>query len=117
MKKNPKVLFIDWHNTLSYSFFWSQLSDKNHPHNNYYKIINHWLFEKNNHLIEKWMRGSLNSEQICNKLAVENNLDKKIILNTLKESSEKMELCSNNILDIIKDIRKKNIINLVNAQY
>jgi FMN phosphatase YigB (HAD superfamily) len=55
------------------------------------------------------MRGSLNSEQICNKLAVENNLDKKIILNTLKESSEKMELCSNNILDIIKDIRKKNI--------
>lgn len=108
-ENKPKVLFIDWHKTLSYSFFWSQLSEKDHPYNNYHHIINQWLFEKNIHLIENWMKGLFNTEQICQKISTENNLNEQIIYNALKESSEKMKLCSPRIVDIIKNIRQQGI--------
>lgn len=113
MDKPPKVLFIDWHKTLSYSFFWSQLTDKNHPHNNYHEIITQWLFKKNSHIIEKWMRGLLSSNQICQQLAIENNLDQKIIFDTLKESAENMQLCSPEIIKIIEDLRLRGIKTII----
>lgn len=107
--QKPKVLFIDWNKTLSNSFFWSQLADKNHPHNNYHQIISHWLFEKNNHLIDQWMRGAFTAEEICRLIATENHLDQKIVFDTLRDSCFKMELCSPDIIDLVKNIQKQGI--------
>ncbi|WKZ24849.1 MAG: hypothetical protein QY321_00215 [Patescibacteria group bacterium] len=109
LRKSPKVLFVDWHKTLSHSFFWSQLSDKNHPYNNYHQIIDQWLFKKNSTLVEKWMLGFFTAEQICQKISVENNLNEKIIYYTLKESCENMQLCSKEIIGIINKLRKTGI--------
>lgn len=109
MTKKIKVLFVDWNKTLSQSLFWSQLTEQDHPYHYYFQTINYWLFGKNYQLIEKWMRGLLTAEQVCQKLAEENNLDWAIVFQTLRESCERMSLCSPEIINLIKRIRQKGI--------
>lgn len=109
MRKNIKALFIDWNKTLSNSLFWSQLKDKNHLYNNYHKTIIKWLFEKNVDLFDPWMRGSITSEQICKKIARENNLDWEVVYGTLRESCENMSLNSPEIINLVEKIRQKGI--------
>jgi len=108
-KNKPKVLFLDWNKTLSHSLFWSQLSEPNHIYGHYHKIITEWLFNKNSHLIDSWMRGEFTAEQICQFIATENALDYGIIWQTLKESCENMSLCSPKIIDLVKNIRQQGI--------
>lgn len=109
MSQNIKALFIDWNKTLSNSHFWFQLENKNHVYNNYHEIIINWLFEKNVDLINPWMRGSFTAKQLCERIAKENNLNQKIVYDTLKESCENMSLCSVKTIDLVTKIRNKGI--------
>lgn len=109
MKKKPKVLFIDWNKTLSNSLFWSQLKNRDHVYNNYHKSIIKWLFEKNSHFINPWMRGDKTSREICQIISKENKLDEAIVYKELQESCKKMEFCSPKITGLITKIKKKGI--------
>ncbi len=90
-------------------FFWSQLENKNHKYNNYYPIIQDWLFKKNKNLIPKWMRGELTYEQVCKYLANDNNLNYGIVRSSLEESCKNMAFGSTKIIELTQNIKKQKI--------
>lgn len=106
-KIKSKYILIDWNRTLSNSLFWSQISNKKHPYNKYYKRISEYLFIQNKKLVNLWMRGQYSSEQICAELEKVSGLNKKIILRELVVSSQKMKFVSPKIPSLIRKIRRK----------
>lgn len=113
MAKSPKVIFLDWNKTLSYSRFWSQLANQNHPYNRYRGLITQWVFEKNIDLVNNWMRGKFTSEDVCKKIEEIAGIDSKIIFEALAESCANMELCSPEIPDLISRIKAKGIKTII----
>ncbi len=109
MKKNPKVLFIDWHQTLSYSSFWSQLDDPKHPYSVYYPLIQRWLFRDNIPLVDRWMRGAITYPEICGMVAAANGLEADVVRDTLEQSAAAMELCSDEVRSLIANIRNQGV--------
>ncbi len=106
-KTKFKHILIDWSKTLSDSLFWSQLSEKKHPYNRYYKKITNYLFVQNKDLVNLWMRGKYSSEEICKELEKVTGLQKEIIFKELIVSSQSMKLVSPKIPSLIKKIRKR----------
>ncbi|MFA6421843.1 MAG: hypothetical protein WCV92_00330 [Candidatus Buchananbacteria bacterium] len=95
---NPKIIFIDWHKTLSNSFFWSG--------NLKYSDV---FFKHNRELINPWMRGEYTAEEVCKILSDQNNFDFDDVLKSLRESCGRMTFVSDKIPELIKNIRSKGI--------
>ena len=106
-KIKSKHILIDWNRTLSYSLFWSQLAEENHPYYKQYKKISKYLFVRNNDLINLWMRGEFSSEDICNKLEKISGLDKEKIFEELIISAQNMKFVSPKVPSLVKKIRRK----------
>lgn len=94
----PKIIFIDWHKTLSNSFFWSG--------NQKYSDA---FFNYNRELINPWMRGEYTAEDVCKILSDQNNFDFDDVFKSLQESCSKMIFVSEEIPGIIKEIRSRGI--------
>ena len=103
----PKVIFIDWNKTLSNSMFWSQMRNLNHPHNKHVENIEKTLFNNNRNLINPWMRGEYSSEDICQIISNQSGIPFEIIFDGLKESCSVMEFISNEIPQLIKQLKSK----------
>ena len=68
----PKIVFIDWHNTLcDYKFFWHLEKSNNKDEAELYKIVTDRLFihNSNSYLIHDWLCGKYTSEQVFKDLA------------------------------------------------
>lgn len=111
MKQNntPKVIFIDWNKTLSYSLFWEQLLDPSHKHNVYHDDISTWLFMDNRHYINPWMRGEISSDKILSLIEKELNIPFSILKEELRLSCVNMKLCDDRIPKLLNKIRSKGI--------
>ncbi len=103
----PKIIFIDWYNTLSKSKFWESLKNSSKENQELYKLISNNLFETNIDLLEPWMRGSLTSEDIIEKISTETKVDFKKIYKEFIKSCKSMEFVSPNIPKLVKDLQKK----------
>lgn len=93
-----KIIFLDWHKTLSNSFFWSG--------NQKYSDA---FFNNNRDLINPWMRGEYTAEDVCKILSDQNNFDFDDVYRSLQESCQKMIFVSEEIPGLIKGIRAKGI--------
>lgn len=108
-----KVLFIDWNKTLSFDLFWGHLSNEDHPHHKHLSAIEKWLFIDNRSIINPWMKGEMNLEEVVNAMSNDTGIDKKIILDELRHSCEIMTFCFAGIEDLIKEIRQRGILVVV----
>jgi hypothetical protein len=95
---NPKVIFIDWNQTLSASHFWRSLPN-----------VETVMFLANRHLLDPWMRGDCTAEEICQVLAGQTGISQEVIFSKLKESCETMEFVDDEVPGLIERIKAKGI--------
>jgi FMN phosphatase YigB (HAD superfamily) len=102
-KQRPKVLFIDWHKTLSTSLFWT-----NHPgallSTQELSNTSHFLFSEPG-LIDLWMKGFTNSERVAAEIGLALNIDARKILKELEHSCKAMKLYDPQVPAIVQEIR------------
>ena len=109
LTQNTKVIFLDWNKTLSYSLFWGHLSDSSHSNNYIVDPVIDWLFNKNQKIIDDWMRGKYSAEEICTMISNETKIDYKIIFDELVASCQNMEFCDPTITSLLHSIKLKGI--------
>jgi FMN phosphatase YigB (HAD superfamily) len=105
----PKILFIDWSNTLSKSFFWGGFASKDHKYYSNYEKICQFLFSDRKDVVNDWMRGKLSAEEICKLTSVYSDLSEVILIDELQRSCRNMVLVDETILEIIDQIRSNSI--------
>lgn len=109
MKQKYKVVFLDWNGTLSTSKFWGHWQESGNKYHKYWRSIESALFEQHQHLIDPWMRGEYESEQIVEILSPIVKLDEQTLLRELEESCRKMEFVSPEILEVVKQLRQSGV--------
>lgn len=102
-----KTIFFDWNKTLSNSLFWSQLADSKHVRHAWHENIVNFVFVKNRHLIDDWMRAKLDERHMAKLLSEEFGYPEDLILKDLAESCKNMQLVSTEALDLVGKLRKK----------
>jgi len=110
MKTNkPKIIFIDWHKTLSNSIFWQQLTEPGHMLNGYLPKIETVLFNKEFDLINPWMLGKLNSKIVCKFISEKTGIDSQILHDELEISCRQMSLISKEVESLLNKLKQKGI--------
>lgn len=109
MEKQYKVLFFDWHKTLSRCVFWRQLEDPSHDRHLWHDNIVRFLFIENKAIVDQWMRGEVNEDQILDLVSKKFDYPKEVLREDLAESCKTMTLLSDEILPLVTKIRKKGI--------
>jgi FMN phosphatase YigB (HAD superfamily) len=107
--KHYKVIFFDWHKTLSVCDFWTQLENPVHDRHHWHQNIINFLFVDNKPLIQQWMRGEVDEEKIHQLISDKFGYDKQALQQDLVTSCKAMTLLSNEILPLIDTIRAKGI--------
>lgn len=106
MEKN--IVFIDWHNTLSWSKYWESLLGKN---TDFTKVVDDFFaFEKE--MEAKWMLGKLRSEDIVKLISSRSGLSEDLLWQTFVSDCQKMHI-DPKAISLIKKIKEKYIVVLV----
>ena len=93
MKKTPKVLFLDWNGTLCYDKFWGHLEQGNDLEKQNFVKIEKALFNEMKYLLQPWMKGQIESLEVCKRISDKTDLSKEYLFRELKKSCENMDLC------------------------
>jgi len=104
-----KVIFVDWHRTLSYDVFWGHLKDPSHPNHRYFEPIEKCLFVENRALIKPWMRGKLALEDIVDRLSADLGIPADVIFDELRRSCEVMQFSFTGLEDLVQDVQARGI--------
>lgn len=104
-----KVLFVDWHNTLSTSIFWGHLQDAKHPRHDLFRILQPLPSEIHRTMFTPWMRGSVTSEEVIHAIAQKQNLDYNLIFREFIFSCQCMQFVSEEIVDLVSRLRARGI--------
>lgn len=104
-----KVLFIDWHNTLSTSIFWEHLQDSTHPHHDLFPLLQPLPPKIHKDMFTSWMRGSVASEEVVHLIAQLLHLDYDLIFQEFILSCQRMQFVSEEIVALISSLRARGI--------
>ncbi len=104
-----KVIFFDWHKTLSICDFWTQLEDPAHDRHHWHKNIINFLFVENKKLVQQWMRGEVDEEKILQVVSDKFGYSKEVLREDMAESCRTMTLLSDEILPLVDTIRTRGI--------
>lgn len=107
--KRYKAIFFDWNKTLSNSLFWEQLDNPDHERHAWGKDIGDFIFVKNRHIINDWMRGKIDSDHVVSMINDEYSYSKNHILNDLAESCRNMRFVDDSVPTLIKDLRSNGV--------
>lgn len=94
-------IFFDWHGVLSHSYFWYHLPE--------FDLIEKGLFGSLHPLLKKWLEGSCDANEFVTALALKTNLSFVYLMDTLKESCGQFKFSSDQIPELIKDLRDRGI--------
>lgn len=103
MKKKHKIIFIDWHDTLSSDRFWHQWEDT-HPERS--RLIQDNFFGNDKETTVKWMRGELDAENVTTILSKRTSIPVDELNAELQASSERLRLIDESVLNLIAIIRE-----------
>lgn len=103
MKKKHKVIFIDWHDTLSADRFWHQWEDTRPERS---RLIQDNFFGNDKETTVKWMRGGLDAEDVTTILSERTSIPVDELNAELRASSERLRLIDESVLNLIATIRK-----------
>jgi FMN phosphatase YigB (HAD superfamily) len=106
-RTQPKVIFLDWYNTLSTSKFWGHWENDKHPYFEKFEKIQASFFGKIKPMIAPWMRGEYTSEEIVKEIAIDTKVPYKFLLNELIFSCKSMTFVSDELPEIIHKLRKQ----------
>lgn len=106
MKKQHKIIFIDWHDTLSTDRFWHQWEDT-HPERS--RLIQDNFFGNDKETTVKWMRGELDAEDVTTILGERTSIPIDELRAELQSSSERLRLIDESVLNLIATIRDAGI--------
>lgn len=107
--EKPKIVFIDWNNTLSKSKFWGHLESSSAKDLELFNKLERSLFINNLHLLKPWMKGSLSTNNMMDIIANDTKIDIDFVLNNFIKSCQEMTFVSEAIPELIKKIRNKSI--------
>lgn len=107
--RHYKVIFFDWHKTLSVCNFWAQLQEPAHDRYHWHENITNFLFVENKKLIQQWMRGGIDEEKIIQIVSEKFGYPKEVLREDLAESCRAMTFVSDKILPLIDTIRTKEV--------
>lgn len=96
----PKVVFIDWHNTLSSSFFFASWENTEE-----YEVLQSVLFGSDSELVNKWMRGKLTYVEVLRTVSERTGISYSDLFNKLVESIEDMRWLDATVFDDISRLR------------
>lgn len=108
-KTRPKVIFLDWYNTLSTSKFWGHWEDGSHSHFKEFDKIQSSFFGRVKPMIDPWMRGLYTSEEIVREIANDTDIPYELLFNELILSCQSMTFVSDELPQIINEMRKKGL--------
>lgn len=107
--RHYKVIFFDWHKTLSRCDFWVQLRDPAHDRHRWHGNITSFLFGENDTLVQQWMRGVVDEEKIIQIISEKFGYSTEVLREDLAESCRAMTFASDAILPLVDATRKKGI--------
>lgn len=101
-QKRKNILFIDFNGVISYLPFWHSLMTESPV---LFEKIQNILFRQNINLVQEWMKGEKQSEQICRYLAKIFPCDYSFLLWKLIENCKKMDIAPQviHLLRALKD--------------
>ncbi len=100
-----KTVFLDWNKTLSQSKFWGHLQDSDSENGSLFKQVEEVLFGQTREVVNPWMRGEYQSEDICQIIADKSKLDYETVFTEFVRSCELMTLSSPEIPRLIEQIK------------
>lgn len=103
--RRTKIVFFDWHDTLSQSLFWDHLKDREHPRHEWYGSMAQALLFENKPLVGKWMRGQVTKETVARFLSECLGYPAEIILEDLGESCRNMRFVLDDLPVMIGRLR------------
>ena len=102
MKYKPKIILVDWFNTLSPSKFWGHWEKLDKKE---FKKIEKYLFGSPNGLAIDWMTGKFNSESAIEEISKNLKIPYGYLFEEFVISCRQMQFANNNIPLLIKNIR------------
>lgn len=102
-----KVVFVDWHKTLSTSQFW-QHSEDSRLKPEQLQAVDRYVFSSPS-LSRLWMMGQLSAESVCHVAAKHLNGSSDDILHDLISSCQRMELCDPTVVEVIQALRERGV--------
>ncbi len=111
MKKNS-IIFLDWDGTLCWSRFWESLRIDGSPLRKFGEKIEDLLFSRDRTLLNEWMRGKRNSEQINILLCEQLSIDQKELWNIFVQDCKRMYF-DDKLQKKIEQIRTQSYVILV----
>lgn len=111
MKKN-NIIFLDWDGTLCFDRFWQSLRAEDSNEIALGQKINDTLFSDNRTLINEWMRGLRNSEQINEFLSEQLQIDSKKLWEVFLQDCKSMHF-DRKLQKMIEQLRTNSYVILV----
>lgn len=108
MNSSHKLLFIDFYQTLSANRFWEHLDKKTS------ETICERLFLKNNHLVNPWMRGTISTLEVLEKISCE-IFSVSFLFHELERSCTCMRFFTPEIPELLGKIKQETNLQLVLA--
>lgn len=101
----PKIIFIDWDQTLNHMRFWGHWRDTR-PED--YEAIQQTLFSPaNKPMIHAWMRGQRSAEDVVEWLARQSNWSASKLLTELQTSCELETFTDQKAAELIAELRRR----------
>ena len=102
-----KAVFIDWHNTLSTSMFWSHHSESRLSPDELRQVDRHVFNTPST--TRGWMTGYMSAEHVCGMAGKHLELDPRDIFHDLKLSCEQMKLYDPSVVEAVLALRERGI--------
>lgn len=83
------------------------MADPKHERRAWHKNIIDYIFVKNRYLIDEWMRAKFDERYVAKLISEEFGYPDNLILKDLAESCQKMQLVSDEVYDLVAQIRKR----------
>jgi len=101
-----KLLLIDFNKTLQDRLMWQSIKDPENPLYGNFDKIDNFVFKERRDLLEAWLIGSINTEDVHLILAEELKLDYQILLDTFIYDCEQM-IVGDEFLSVLQELQEK----------
>lgn len=101
-----KILVIDFNKTLQDRLMWQSIKDPENPLYGNFDRIDNFIFKERRDLLESWLIGSINTEDVHEQISDKLNLDYKILLDSFIYDCEQM-IVSEEFLFVLEQLQEK----------
>jgi len=101
-----KILIIDFNKTLQDRLMWQSIKDPENPLYGNFDRIDNFIFKERRDLLEAWLIGSINTEDVHEEISDKLNLDYKILSDSFIYDCEQM-IVNEEFLFVLEKLQEK----------